>query len=55
MIALEEFIQMGGYGQFIWPAYGLALTILFANLFQSRRQERNLVNSIYSAGQNHES
>jgi heme exporter protein D len=25
---MREFLEMGGYGAFIWPAYGVALLVL---------------------------
>ena len=31
----EEFWTMGGYGQYVWPAYGLALVALIWLLYQS--------------------
>ena len=40
---LDEFIQMGGYGQYVWPAYGLALIaliwLLYDSIVTARRNE----------------
>lgn len=33
---LNTFIDMGGYGAFIWPSYGLSALVLIAILWQSR-------------------
>ena len=33
---LIAFIDMGGYGAFIWPSYGLSALVLIAVLWQSR-------------------
>jgi heme exporter protein D len=33
---LNSFFEMGGYGAFIWPAYGLSAAVLVALLWQSR-------------------
>ena len=33
---LKAFIDMGGYGAFIWPSYGLSALVLIAILWQSR-------------------
>jgi heme exporter protein D len=33
---LIAFIDMGGYGAFIWPSYGLSALVLIAILWQSR-------------------
>jgi heme exporter protein D len=35
-----SFLAMGGYAQFVWPAYGVALLVLGALLGQSLRQYR---------------
>lgn len=32
-----EFLEMGGYAAFVWPAYGLALVVLFALVVSSMR------------------
>lgn len=46
MAALREFLAMGGYAGFVWPAYGLATLILGAIGLQSglayRRNRREL-------------
>nr|VFJ43124.1 MAG: heme exporter protein CcmD [Candidatus Kentron sp. DK]VFJ56130.1 MAG: heme exporter protein CcmD [Candidatus Kentron sp. DK] len=39
---MTEFLSMGGYGAFIWSAYGLALVILSFNLIRAVRCERRL-------------
>ena len=35
-----EFLQMGGYGRYVWPAYGLAAVILGGNLYSVRSHYR---------------
>ncbi len=37
MEATIEFIQMGGYAAFIWPAYGIAALVLIGLLVTSLR------------------
>ena len=32
---MNEFFEMGGYGAFIWPAYGLAAVLMVGVLVQS--------------------
>jgi heme exporter protein D len=32
MSGLSAFLNMGGYARFVWPAYGLSLLILTANV-----------------------
>ena len=43
---MTEFLQMGGYGAFIWSAYGLAVLVMgglvVATLRSLRSQERQL-------------
>ena len=34
---LTQFLQMGGYGAFVWPAYGLALVLLAGAVLWSHR------------------
>ena len=34
---LAEFLHMGGYAAFLWPAYGLVLTVLVYNVWSARR------------------
>ena len=42
--ALREFLAMGGYARFVWPAYGIATVLLAGMALQSwrawRRQQR---------------
>ena len=46
---MSEFLEMGGYGAFIWPTYGAA-AILMAGLlllsWQGMRQREALVKSL---------
>ena len=37
METVMEFFRMGGYGAFVWPAYGLAGVVLIAMLVASLR------------------
>ncbi|MFP6733395.1 MAG: heme exporter protein CcmD [Rhodospirillales bacterium] len=32
---LNAFLDMGGYGAFVWPSYGLSALVLIAVLWQS--------------------
>jgi heme exporter protein CcmD len=41
--SLVHFLQMGGYGAFVWPAYALALAWMVAEpLAAARRHARTL-------------
>ena len=37
MDQLAEYLSMGGYGAFVWPAYGLAMVVLAGMAWASRR------------------
>ncbi len=37
MEALTKFLSMGGHAAFIWPAYGVAVVVLFALVMVSLR------------------
>jgi heme exporter protein D len=36
---LQEFLRMGGYGAYVWPAYGLTALVLVLNWVSARRSE----------------
>ena len=36
---LQKFIEMGGYGEYVWPAYGLTALVLLWNWWAARRSE----------------
>ena len=38
MDAVSQFLDMGGYAGFVWPAYGIAAIVLVGLLVISRRQ-----------------
>jgi heme exporter protein CcmD len=37
---MSEFLDMKGYGVFVWPAYVIALGALWLNVWVARRQLR---------------
>jgi heme exporter protein D len=46
---VSEFLEMGGYGAFIWPAYGAAALLMMGVLilsWKSMRQREALVESL---------
>ena len=43
---LAEFFHMGGYAQFVWPVYGIALVVLVANVVAPYRRERRILRDI---------
>lgn len=40
MIQLLNWLAMGGYARYIWPAYGLVFVVLLGNLFGIRWQRQ---------------
>ncbi len=36
---LQEFLQMGGYGAYVWSAYGLTAVVLMVNWWAARQRE----------------
>ena len=40
MDKIKELLMMGGYGEFIWPAYAVALVVLVGLLAWSLRELR---------------
>jgi len=40
MEQLRAFLAMGGYGDFVWPAYALTAAILIGLLVASMRRQR---------------
>lgn len=38
---MTEFLYMGGYGGYVWSAYGLCLLVLLANVIAARLRNHN--------------
>jgi heme exporter protein D len=52
MSALAEYLAMGGYAGFVWPAYGFALAVLGGLALQSWRRYRASVTALGRAAGN---
>ena len=37
---MSEFFAMGGYANYVWPAFGITAIVLMVNLLAARRQLR---------------
>jgi heme exporter protein CcmD len=37
---LMQFLNMGGYARFVWPAFLITAFVLTANVYSARRRER---------------
>lgn len=49
MESVNQFLEMGGYAPFVWPAFAIAaavLTLLLAWSLRDLRRERNLLDSL---------
>lgn len=46
MSGLLEWLDMGGYGVYVWPSYGLALALLGGLALQAWRRERRLLEKL---------
>ncbi|HJS21342.1 MAG TPA: heme exporter protein CcmD [Steroidobacteraceae bacterium] len=42
-MSLAEFVNMGGYAAFVWPAYAVALVVLVGNVVAARASHRRAV------------
>lgn len=42
-MSLKDFLDMGGYAAYVWPAYALTLVVIVGAAWASRRQHRRLV------------
>ena len=38
--SLDQFLHMGGYGLYVWGAYGVTLLVLLAEVLAVRRRQR---------------
>ena len=38
---MEDFLHMGGYARFVWPAYGLGFLVLAWNVWSALRLQRD--------------
>lgn len=34
---MMEFLQMGGYAQYVWPSYAMTLAVIVLNIIWARR------------------
>jgi len=41
-----EFLNMGGYGLYVWPAYLIVAIVLILNLVEPLRRHRRLLSEI---------
>lgn len=46
MSSWHEFITMGGYAAYVWPAYGIALVVMVLNAVLPARRQRALLKEL---------
>ena len=34
---MSEFLSMGGYARYLWPAYGITFAVVLLNIYWARR------------------
>ncbi len=52
---MGEFIHMGGYAAFVWPAYAVALLVLIGNVVAARSSHRRALEEARRRAQMQES
>lgn len=40
---MKEFLAMGGYAQYVWPAFGLAAAVLVYNFVAAQRRHSQAI------------
>ncbi|HIF55269.1 MAG: heme exporter protein CcmD [Methylococcales bacterium] len=46
MNSFAEFLGMGGYGMYVWPAYGIAFVVLLLNVVLPLIQRKKLLRDL---------
>ena len=41
---MNEILNMGGHGAYVWPAYGITLVVIVFNVWAARRKLANALN-----------
>ena len=39
---IADFLSMGGYAHYVWPAYGIVMTVLLWNVILPLQRQRRL-------------
>ena len=47
---MNEFFHMGGYGAYVWSAYGLSIVVLALNVVAARKRNLNVKKEIKKLG-----
>ncbi|KAF3979293.1 MAG: heme exporter protein CcmD [Methylococcales symbiont of Iophon sp. n. MRB-2018] len=46
MNSFNEFLAMGGYSMYVWPAYGIAFVVLLLNIVLPLMQRKQLIRDL---------
>lgn len=46
MSSWHEFLIMGGYGAYVWPAYGIVLVVMVVNAILPGRRQQALLKQL---------
>ena len=45
-MSLAEFIEMGGYGKYVWSCYGISLVALTLNIILPKMKEQKTIETL---------
>ncbi len=51
---LTDFLHMGGYAVYVWPAYGIVAAVLIGNICRPLQMKRKLIKQLQRKQQLHE-
>lgn len=43
---MSSWLQMGGYGAFVWSAYGISITVLLGNIIWTKTQRKKMLKQL---------
>ncbi len=46
--SFDQFLQMGGYGLYVWGSYGMTLLVLVAEVLAVRQRQRKAFDAVRS-------
>lgn len=44
--SFSSFIHMGGYAAYVWPAFSIAMLLMFVNSFLVRKRLRKMIKNL---------
>jgi heme exporter protein D len=43
---IKEFLQMGGYAAYVWPAYGITLCVILWSVYKALRHRNKVLREL---------